>query len=165
LVRSAMAPDTIVAAVAANIVWNIIKAMRGIDNPKCSALPCAAKRFIPKRPYLLTPNIIPKPTSQNTIVPTAKSIRFFIMIFAALFARVKPLSAIAKPACIINTRKPAIRVHIVSIATALDSAVGPSAAQTNPVVNSNINAVNDSIRSNLLIIVISSLLSNFFHIW
>ena len=36
---------------------------------------------------------------------------FFIMMFAAFFARVKPVSTSAKPAYIVNTRLPAINVQ------------------------------------------------------
>ena len=40
-----------------------------------------------------------------------KSIRFFIMILPAFFARVKPVSTIAKPACIKNTSAAPMRNH------------------------------------------------------
>ena len=46
------------------------------------------------------PNIMPKPTSQNSGVPMQKSIRFFIRMFPAFFARVNPASHMANPACI-----------------------------------------------------------------
>ena len=52
-----------------------------------------------------------------------KSIRFFIMIFPAFFALVKPVSTIAKPACIKNTSAAPIRNHIpnASLVTALST--------------------------------------------
>ena len=49
------------------------------------------------------PNINPKPSIQKIGVPKQKSIRFFIIIFPAFFALVKPVSTIAKPACIKKT--------------------------------------------------------------
>ena len=45
----------------------------------------------------------------NTTVPMQKSIRFFMMMLPALFARVKPVSTIAKPPCIKNTSAAPIR--------------------------------------------------------
>ena len=43
------------------------------------------------------------PVRMNMTVPMQKSIRFFMMILPAFFARVKPVSTMAKPACIQNT--------------------------------------------------------------
>jgi hypothetical protein len=48
--------------------------------------------------------------------PIEKSIKFFIIILPAFFALVNPVSTIANPACIKNTKAVAIRTHIVSIA-------------------------------------------------
>jgi hypothetical protein len=45
------------------------------------------------------------------MVPMEKSIRFFIMILIAFFARVKPASTMANPACMKNTRAAATRVQ------------------------------------------------------
>ena len=45
----------------------------------------------------------------NTQVPMQKSIRFFIRILPAFLARVKPVSTMAKPACIQNTSAAPIR--------------------------------------------------------
>ena len=42
---------------------------------------------------------------------------FFIMILTTFLARVKPPSTMAKPACIRNTMKPAMVVHMVSTTT------------------------------------------------
>ena len=71
--------------------------------------------------------MMPYPIAQYAIEPTEKSIRFFMIMFTAFLALVKPASTIANPACMKKTRKAAIRVHTVSIATVLDAAVGPSA--------------------------------------
>jgi hypothetical protein len=60
------------------------------------------------------PNMMPNPTSQNAIDPMQKSIRFFIMMFDVFFARVKPPSTIAKPACMKKTSMAVTSVQIVS---------------------------------------------------
>ena len=66
---------------------------------------------MPNQPLDDAPNISPKPMAQNAKEPMAKSIRFFIMILTAFLARVKPVSTMAKPACIKNTRAAATRVQ------------------------------------------------------
>ena len=53
--------------------------------------------------------------TKNAIEPTEKSIRFFMIIFPAFFALVKPVSTMAKPACIKNTRNAATSVHTTLI--------------------------------------------------
>ena len=55
------------------------------------------------------PIISEYPSRENTIVPMQKSIRFFIIMLPAFFARVKPVSTIAKPACIQNTKAAPIK--------------------------------------------------------
>ena len=45
------------------------------------------------------PNMMPKPKIQNTGVPMQKSMRFFIKMLPVFFARVRPASHNAKPAC------------------------------------------------------------------
>ena len=50
-------------------------------------------------------------SKMNTTVPRQKSIRFFMMMLPAFFARVKPVSTIAKPACMNQTRMAPIRYH------------------------------------------------------
>ncbi len=59
-------------------------------------------------------NIRPNPITQKIGVPIAKSIKFFIIILPAFFALVKPVSTIAKPACMKNTSAAPIRTHVVS---------------------------------------------------
>ena len=71
-----------------------------ISNPGAPIIPTKSS---PKRR--------PKPMRMKTTVPIQKSIRFFMMILPAFFARVKPVSTIAKPACIKNTRAAPIRNH------------------------------------------------------
>ena len=44
-------------------------------------------------------------------VPMQKSIRFFMMMFPAFLARVKPVSTMAKPHCMKNTRIAPTRNH------------------------------------------------------
>ena len=109
LVRSAMAPDTIVAAVAAKTVWNIQKARtQGSPSGEKSL---KKKQEVPNQPVDVTPNIRPNPTAQKASEPMEKSMRFFIMMFTAFLARVNPLSTMAKPACMKKTRAAAISVH------------------------------------------------------
>src|SRR5690554_4610923 len=64
------------------------------------------------------PNIMLKPTTQNTREPMEKSITFFIMMLPTFLARVKPDSTMAKPACIKNTSTAASKTQMVSIALA-----------------------------------------------
>ncbi len=45
--------------------------------------------------------------------------KFMAIVWAAFLARVKPVSTRANPACMNMTRKPAIRVHTMLIATLL----------------------------------------------
>src|SRR6267142_5185512 len=52
-------------------------------------------------------------------MPMAYTMKFIIMVCPTFFARVKPVSARAKPACMNITRKPATSVHTKLIATRL----------------------------------------------
>ena len=58
-------------------------------------------------------NMMPKPTSQKMGAPMQKSIRFFMMIFPAFLARVKPVSTMAKPACMKKTSAADTSTHMV----------------------------------------------------
>ena len=49
--------------------------------------------------------------TKNATVPIEKSIRFFMMMLMVFLARVKPVSTMAKPACMKNTNAAATRVH------------------------------------------------------
>ena len=85
--RSAMAPDTMVAAVAQNTRLNT-----KLDQSKFSyAVKMSKPRFHQiSRQSSLRPTAGEKPIRINTMVPMQKSIRFFIRILPAFFARVKP---------------------------------------------------------------------------
>ncbi|MPN55501.1 hypothetical protein SDC9_203185 [bioreactor metagenome] len=65
-------------------------------------------------PAISSPNMMLYPIRKNPNDPSTKSIRFFMMMFAAFLARVKPVSTIAKPACIKNTNTVPSKVHNVS---------------------------------------------------
>ena len=117
-VRSATAPETMVAAVAANITWNTQKVKS--ENASSTTAPARKNLLEPNSPAASAPNMMPKPIAQNASVPMEKSIRFFIMMLAAFLARVNPVSSMANPACIRNTSTAAINVHTVSIATAFE---------------------------------------------
>ena len=132
--RSATAPETMVAAVAANTTWKIQKVKSEMPSETSTTAPPRKNLSVPIRPAASAPNMMPKPTAQNASEPSEKSIRFFIMMLAAFLARVKPVSSMAKPACIRNTSTAATRVHTVSIATAL--AAESAKAVTEPSTNS-----------------------------
>lgn len=110
LVRSAIAPETMVAAVAQNTVWNNRNV--GVGRSKVSVP--EAKKLNPPKMALLPPNIMPKPMIQYKTVPKQKSIKFFIMMLPAFFALVNPASTKVKPACMKNTRKAPNNVQITS---------------------------------------------------
>ena len=57
----------------------------------------------------------------NMGVPMQKSIRFFMMMFPAFFARVKPVSTIANPHCMKNTSAAPIRYHTPQTESILQS--------------------------------------------
>ncbi len=81
---------------------------------------------VPINPPTLSPRISPAPKSQNTTAPNAKSIKFFIMILPAFFALVNPVSTIAKPACMKNTRATPIKhqsPNAISLASAVALAI------------------------------------------
>ena len=110
-VLSAIAPETIVAAVAQNTILNT-KLCHG-NSAKFVNKSRFGRPIRPKNAS--SPIIRPKPRTINTTVPIQKSIRFFIMIFAAFLARVKPVSTIAKPHCIKKTSAAPIRNHTPSV--------------------------------------------------
>lgn len=113
MVRSAIAPLTMVAAVAQNTVWKIRKAAVGMFE---SYEPRTNRSRDPIK-GLLPPNIKENPRIQNTALPRLKSIRFFMMIFPAFFALVKPVSTMANPACMKNTNTEPNNTHKVSTDT------------------------------------------------
>ena len=108
-VLSAMDPETMVAAVAQKTTWNIQNASTQGSPPTLKS--DRKKPEVPNQPVDDAPNIIPKPTAQKARDPMEKSIRFFIMMLTAFFARVKPVSTMANPACIKNTRAAATSVQ------------------------------------------------------
>ena len=112
--RSAIAPDTMVAAVAAKTVWKSKKAyIQLASSPKERASGLGKNSPQPKIPSA-APNMRPKPIAQNARAPMEKSIRFFMRMLTAFLARVKPHSTRAKPACMKNTRKAATQVQYQS---------------------------------------------------
>ena len=114
LVLSAIEPETIVAAVAQNTklktnVDAMVKPSAGLSM-KVANLANKSILGIPTNPNKASSPIIkPKPNNMKTTVPIQKSIKFFMMILPAFFALVKPVSTIAKPACIKNTNAAPIR--------------------------------------------------------
>ena len=110
-----MAPDTIVADVAQNTVWNIRNASIGMLLGKLPSKPMAKRFGMPiKPPSTSVPNIIPKPTNQKRTVPNIKSTKFFIRMLAVFLLLVKPASTSANPGCIKKTSIAASRTQTVS---------------------------------------------------
>ena len=71
------------------------------------------------------PNWKANPTSQYPSAPTQNTIMFIIMVCAVFLVRVKPVSTRAKPACMKNTRKPVMNVHMMFVDVTTSSMVGP----------------------------------------
>ena len=113
-VRSATAPEMMVAAVAANTVWKIKNAKSNIPSSVDGSISDRKKLFVPIQPLLFAPNINPKPTIQKTSDPMEMSITFFMMMFAAFLALVAPASSMAKPACMRKTSAVANSTHTMS---------------------------------------------------
>ena len=114
LVRSATAPETIVADVAANANSNSQKL-----KWYCSSLKFArAKYVLPMNglPPLALPYAKAKPTAQNAMAPTQASNTFLRRMFFVFFARTRPAVSMAKPVCIKKTSIAVRSVHVSSTA-------------------------------------------------
>ena len=74
-----------------------------------------SKPGFPIKPTRSSPSRSPNPMRIKATVPMQKSIRFFIRILPAFFALVKPVSTIAKPACIQKTRAAPMRNQMPNI--------------------------------------------------
>ena len=112
LVRSAIAPDTMVAAVAQNTVWNIRNPSIGsplsiMESMMLRSKKCGAPTKLP------IPNISPNPMNQNRSEPNMKSTKFFIRMLAVFLVRVNPASTKANPGCMKNTSMAASSIHTV----------------------------------------------------
>ena len=113
-VRSAMEPDTMVAAVAQKTVWKIRKAMLGKPASSATLNFVTKKSGVPMMPLMSGPNIRPKPTIQKAGVPRAKSMTFFMTMLPAFLARVRPVSHMAKPGCMKKTSAAPSSTQMVS---------------------------------------------------
>ena len=112
LVRSAIAPDTMVAAVAQNTVWKIRNPSMGSPLSMTLSIMSRLKKCgVPTKPP--TPNINPKPMNQKRMEPNIKSIRFFISTLAVFLVRINPASTKANPGCMKNTSMAASSIHTV----------------------------------------------------
>ena len=113
-----MEPDTIVAAVAQNTVWKIIKTPMGrpLNIPSASARDEGEKNpFMPMIPFQSVPCMTANPNMKKNKLPRTKSIIFFMRMFPVFFALVNPASHMANPACIKYTRNTPSIVHIIFI--------------------------------------------------
>lgn len=124
--RSATAPETMVAAVAQNMIWNSTKAS---SRGSSGSWPARPNRPVPIQPATLGPNIRPKPTAQNRSAATAKSDRFFAATLIEFLVRVSPDSRHRKPACITKTSPAHSSTH--SRSTMADIGV-PSGREATP---------------------------------
>ena len=157
--RSAMAPETIVAAVAANTSWKKNLASNGTgvqsmgekfatsvvepsSSPATVTMLSLRKKPLSPTYSLPTLNIRPKPTAQNARLPNEKSSRFFMQMFTTFLARVRPASSRQKPACMNITRNPATSTHTVSSATPSDAM-----SVLLPIVGSASSAVTSTVSS------------------
>ena len=94
--------------VAANITWKKKRTFSSVSE--------ASMRnwSLPISPPTSLPNMTPKPIIQKMIMPKIVSIRFFIATLMVFFGRTVPASIIAKPSCIIKTRKALKTIHSMS---------------------------------------------------
>ena len=107
---SAVAPETIVTAVAQNIISNRKNEIRLDPASRDKKNPVA-----PIHPPPVAPNISANPKVQNKMVEIPKSVIFLIATFMLFFDRVRPDSMQVKPACIRKTRPAQIKTQKVSI--------------------------------------------------
>ncbi len=128
--RSASAPDTIVAAVPANIIWNATNAQPAPSSYLMSVSPNVDQ---PTMPPMSSPKMNEKPNSTNTIAAMSMSARFLMPTLIEFFARENPASTAVKPACMKNTSVPQISIQpmsmfvcIVSSAACVDSFIRAS---------------------------------------
>ena len=61
----------------------------------------------------LSPNANAQPVAKNARMPTIASVMFLAKMFTTFFARVMPASTSAKPACMKNTRTPAMNTQML----------------------------------------------------
>ena len=89
--------------------------------------------FVPFMP----PHMSAKPVAKKPNMPKAYTAKFIENVSAAFFARIRPVSTRAKPACMKMTKKPAINTHMKLIEKKLreeDCATASSAAASSLVV-------------------------------
>ena len=108
-VLSAMAPETMVAAVAQKTVWKMkVHSAGTLLSEPMKPKPSQPKKALPA-PYMML-----KPSIQYSTEPHMKSTKFFIRMLAVFLACVRPASTRAKPGCIQNTSIAPSNTHIVS---------------------------------------------------
>ncbi len=98
--RSATAPEMIVADVPQNITWKTKKAAVQAVRPPSRNVELSK----PTRKPLSRPKASVKPITANAKTEAARSIRFFSATLIEFFERTSPASSSVKPACIISTR-------------------------------------------------------------
>ena len=114
--RSAIAPETMVAVVAQKT-----RLKTKFEKSKFGYAVKMSKPGLPIKPIRSSPSRSEKPIRMNITVPMQKSIKFFIRMLPVFFARVKPVSTIAKPACIQKTSAAPIKNHTPKISLSTDA--------------------------------------------
>ena len=117
--RSARAPDTIVAQVAANENCKIHCRYKFFSYPLKSAEANIAP-LMPMNPPGETPKAKPKPDIQKAMPPMLASKRFLIRIFFEFLLRTKPFSIIAKPSWICMRNAVVTRINNSLIAYSVE---------------------------------------------
>jgi hypothetical protein len=102
-------PETIVTAVAQNIIWKRKKADCHDPSSRDQKKPVA-----PMKPLVVAPYMRAKPKDQNKIVDIPKSVMFFMATFMLFLDRVNPDSRQVNPACMRNTSPAQIMTQKIS---------------------------------------------------
>ena len=108
--RSATAPETMVAAVPQNMTWKTKKPIcQGVRSERKKKAPLVPTGKLPDRPK---ENM--KPTAPKATIDMAMSRKFFCATLMEFFERTMPASSSRKPACIKRTRPAATSIQTKS---------------------------------------------------
>lgn len=100
----------IVVAVPQNMTWKKKNAaLKPVASSNVGAKPVARKYS-----HEISPNMSPKPSSQNTPAESTKSAKFLMATLMEFFDRVIPDSRHMNPGCIRNTREAEMIIHNMS---------------------------------------------------
>jgi hypothetical protein len=127
-VRSAIAPEAIVTAVAANTAWkkNVVATLSPPSAGIVRSAPDRKNMSLPMKSPPPGPKAKAKPTAKKAMMPMSASERFLAKMLTTFFERVNPASTSANPACMKNTRQPAMNTHMLSSTACTAAESGPS---------------------------------------